>query len=223
MANAIAEQIRQGEVADGARLPSEADLADEFGVSRATVRSALALLQVDGLVETWNGSGSFVRFDGEDLVDQGWGSAFAHRGMRATTRLLSFGRIALPEVAADLGLTAPFFLLTERVRSVDGVPVSLERSRVPWRPELSAAVERGPLTGSLQEVLLAAGIRAARFTENVSVRILGQDEAQLLDAVAGAGYLRVDRRSYDADDRVTEQVISLLNPTHFTISREGRL
>jgi GntR family transcriptional regulator len=45
---------------DGARLPSEPTLAREFGVSRETVREALALLRSEGLVYARTGRGTFV-------------------------------------------------------------------------------------------------------------------------------------------------------------------
>ena len=45
VANAIAESIREGEFQPGHRLPSERDLAEEYKVSRPTVREALTVLQ----------------------------------------------------------------------------------------------------------------------------------------------------------------------------------
>lgn len=53
-------QITQGEYPIGSRLPSEPDLAKELGVSRATLRQALALLQDDGLIRNIHGKGNFV-------------------------------------------------------------------------------------------------------------------------------------------------------------------
>jgi DNA-binding LacI/PurR family transcriptional regulator len=61
----IAERVRRdindGTYADGSRLPSEDALARAFGVSRGTVRQALAALTRAGVVETVPGHGSFVR------------------------------------------------------------------------------------------------------------------------------------------------------------------
>ncbi|AZU64364.1 GntR family transcriptional regulator [Neobacillus mesonae] len=52
--------ISKGEFPVGSRLPSEPDLAKKLGVSRATLRQALALLQDDGLVRNIRGKGNFV-------------------------------------------------------------------------------------------------------------------------------------------------------------------
>jgi GntR family transcriptional repressor for pyruvate dehydrogenase complex len=64
------EEILSGRLALDARLPSEGALSNTFGVSRPVVREALARLRERGLVETVNGSGTFVRRpDAEHLTD----------------------------------------------------------------------------------------------------------------------------------------------------------
>lgn len=56
----LKEQILAGELAPGARLPSESSLITTFGVSRTVVREAVTRLQAEGLAETFQGRGSFV-------------------------------------------------------------------------------------------------------------------------------------------------------------------
>src|SRR5256886_17221416 len=56
----LAERIGQGQLAAGPRLPSEPELAAEFGVSRATLREALRALEGQGLVRRRWGSGTYV-------------------------------------------------------------------------------------------------------------------------------------------------------------------
>jgi DNA-binding FadR family transcriptional regulator len=53
----LREQILDGELPRGARLPNEVELADEFGVSRATVREALRVLTAQNLIRTAKGAG----------------------------------------------------------------------------------------------------------------------------------------------------------------------
>jgi DNA-binding FadR family transcriptional regulator len=60
VAATLEAEIRSGALAPGDRLPSERDLAQRMGISRATVREALGALQLAGLVETRQGAGSFV-------------------------------------------------------------------------------------------------------------------------------------------------------------------
>ena len=61
----IADQLRT-EIADGThpaggKLPTERDLAERFGVSRPTVRHAIAVLRTEGLIDARQGSGLHVR------------------------------------------------------------------------------------------------------------------------------------------------------------------
>ncbi|AEG08837.1 FadR/GntR family transcriptional regulator [Sinorhizobium meliloti] len=56
----ILHDILNGIFQPGARLPTENELAERFGVSRPVVREALARLRVDGLVEARRGSGTYV-------------------------------------------------------------------------------------------------------------------------------------------------------------------
>ncbi len=60
VADRLAADIRAGRLAPGDRLPSERDLARSLEVGRASVREAIAALQVAGMIETRPGSGSFV-------------------------------------------------------------------------------------------------------------------------------------------------------------------
>lgn len=63
--DAFAERIRDCRLAVGSKLPTEAEIMAEFGVSRTVVREALSKLQAGGLVETRHGVGTFVLGDGE--------------------------------------------------------------------------------------------------------------------------------------------------------------
>jgi DNA-binding FadR family transcriptional regulator len=60
IADRIRERIRGGIWKPGDRLPSERELARAFAVSRPSLREAIAALQVDGVLETRPGLGSFV-------------------------------------------------------------------------------------------------------------------------------------------------------------------
>lgn len=61
IADDLRAAVEAGQLPVGAVLPSEADLVAEHGVSRATVRRALALLEADGLISTHPGKGRYVR------------------------------------------------------------------------------------------------------------------------------------------------------------------
>ena len=60
LVSALGERIRDGRVAPGDKLPTEAAIMAEFGVSRTVVREAISKLQAAGLVETRHGIGTFA-------------------------------------------------------------------------------------------------------------------------------------------------------------------
>lgn len=61
IADDLREEILDGRLAPGARLPSENDLAAQYTTTRATVRKAIALLRGEGYIAGAQGSGSYVR------------------------------------------------------------------------------------------------------------------------------------------------------------------
>lgn len=56
----LKDKIFTGDLPAGHKLPSESELIEEFGVSRTVVREAVTRLRAEGLVETFQGRGSFV-------------------------------------------------------------------------------------------------------------------------------------------------------------------
>lgn len=60
VADDILDDIAAGKVAAGARLASEAELSEQYGVSRVTVRRAIKELSDDGVLDVVHGRGTFV-------------------------------------------------------------------------------------------------------------------------------------------------------------------
>ena len=118
------------------RVPSESELMNLYGVSRITVRQALGDLEHARLIFRVPGKGSFVA-EPKPFQElgrlQGFGEAMAAQGHVATNRLVAAqDTLASPEVASRLRLAAgaPVTEL-QRVRCLDGRPVSLDISWLP--------------------------------------------------------------------------------------------
>jgi GntR family transcriptional regulator len=65
VADILRDQITSGELAPGALLPSEKQLADTYGVGRDAIRQAIAVLRAEGLTRTDRGRGTVVRSTAE--------------------------------------------------------------------------------------------------------------------------------------------------------------
>jgi DNA-binding FadR family transcriptional regulator len=83
VASALRSRLLAGEVSPGQKLPTEAQLTLEYGVSRTVVREAIATLAADGLVEARQGAGIFV--SGHPAST--FGSLAAEMGSRVSTAL----------------------------------------------------------------------------------------------------------------------------------------
>ena len=58
--NQVKEEIKKGNLKTGEKLPSEQEMAKMFNVSRSTIREALTILRVEGIVETKKGVGTII-------------------------------------------------------------------------------------------------------------------------------------------------------------------
>ncbi|WP_319407971.1 GntR family transcriptional regulator [uncultured Desulfosarcina sp.] len=155
LADILAEGIRSGGYPVGSRIPSEPQLAKDYGIGRPTVRQAIDVLVRKRLLLRRRGSGTFVR-QPEQEVDlfslAGTSSAFTKKGIRVEVQLLK--KTKLIKVADDrenpfAGGTA-FFL--SRLNRVDGAPVLLEE--IFLHPVLFKGIERMELAGrSLSQVV----------------------------------------------------------------------
>jgi GntR family transcriptional regulator len=126
-------RITSGQWPPGSPLPSQRELADEFGVSVMTLRQALQLLTDEGLIEPRHGSGTFVA--AHYAYDLGHLRSFADdltaQGARITTKLLAAGTITPPaDVGARLGAHGHVLRL-RRLRLSGGRPLIVQTSYLP--------------------------------------------------------------------------------------------
>jgi GntR family transcriptional regulator len=220
VAAVLAREIRSGLVRRGARLPGEVELARRFSVSRNTVRAALAVLTDDGLIATRTGKGSFVLFDGRPLDGRlGWTHALSEQGVETRMRTVKIALEQDPGLAGRLGLDGPDVIVIERVRQLsDGVPISLERSRIPALESLRDLPGRGLDNGSISTTLSRAGLHLDHCEQRLRGRPLNHAEAELLGRPEGTWFLHTERTSWTAADAFAEQADCLLDPEHFELS-----
>ena len=181
----------------GARLPSDAELCAEFGVSRMTARNAMQRLAEDGLIAREPGRGSFVA---EPPTHRRANRlmTFSHEmhrtGRVPTSRVLSrVIRPSHPSEAASLGIHVrePVVHL-RRVRLADGEPIAVE-SAVLIGAVADAVMSADLRHGSLHEALAKAGFVLWRGTGTISAAAATAEDARLLATRVGDPLL-VERR-----------------------------
>lgn len=216
--------IDRGHLPPDTPLPPEREIAAITGLSRVTVRKALAGLADSGAVVQRQGAGSWVA-PARPRVEQqlshltSFTEDMARRGLRTETRWLERG-LFLPtaDEAARLALTGQVARLA-RLRLADGLPMAIERASLP------PAILPNPLAveTSLYAVLGAQGLRPVRAVQKISAINLGADEAGHLGLPLHAAGLQIERLSYLPDGRAVELTRSVYRGDTYDFVAELRM
>lgn len=201
----IDQRRAQGELLP---LPSENELAERHGLSRATVRHALDELARDGWIYTQKGVGSFApprRIEQDLTALVSTTEDMRQRGWNLVTRVLHLHRTQATEevaLALDLPAASPLFEL-RRLRIVDDLPLSLQTAYLPIA--LCATLEQDDLTGSLYRLLESRyGLKLWTARETLRARGATDEEAATLAIPTASPVMYAERITYAADGRAVE-------------------
>ena len=214
IANQLQQAIGTGSCAPGAKLPTEAELSQQFGVNRHTVRRALEELSRAGLVRIEQGRGSFVT---EDVLEYAveprtrFSEWIRKHNKEPSGRVLQLkDTVATAPVAVGLGIRpGARVVLLERLGLADERPVSLATHYFPSLrfPGLLAAL-RG--AGGITEALRAVGVSDyLRQTSRVGARLPSAQEAELLRMPRNRPVLVCENVNVDHAGAVVEFAIGL--------------
>lgn len=206
VASRLQEQIEHGVLPVGGRLQNEVELADRLGVSRPTMRKAIAYLVERGMLVRRRGVGTQIvhpkvrrPVELTSLYDD---LARTARTPRTEVRSLEV-RPASDVVAEALGLASGSEVTTvERIRFADDEPLAIMHNAVP--------VDVVRLTADdLERSGLYALLRAAGHTPRIANQAVGAKaatavEARLLDDARGAPMLTMTRTAWDESGRGVE-------------------
>lgn len=206
----LLDRIGRGQLRTGDRLGAERDLAVALGVSRSTVRQALAALEAAGVVRRvpGRGGGTFVH---QKKVERdlsqvvGVPALLRQQGMTAGSRVVSTGLVAADkETLTALDLPPGDYVIDiVRIRLADGTPISLEHVRLPAQ-QFPGLLDL-PLGGSLYELLEEHYDTApGEAVEHIEVTAADEDEATILGVGAGSALLSITRTTRDAFGRIFE-------------------
>jgi GntR family transcriptional regulator len=208
VAQDIKAAIADGEYPPNTRLPSEAELAQRYAVSRGTIRQAFAALRADGVIASRRGArrvvigGTRVQSFGELLSFSRWARAI---GEVPSGRVVSLDRRpATAEEAERLGV-APDSLLYSlvRVRLLSQRPVMIERARYPGQVGAMVAgldLEHDSVTERLEEL----GVVFADAEHVIDAIAASAEDSRWLGVRAGTALLRERRLTTDRSARPVE-------------------
>ena len=220
----LTDLMGRGDLVEGDRLPREDQLAARLGVSRMTLRQALATLEAAGTLARRAGrqGGTFVREPRLECDLTGL-AGFTEQMRRAHVR--AGARIVSAETVTANGTVARALAVARgskvhevvRVRTVRREPLAVERSFFPVHvfPDLLAH----RLTGSLYELLARQyGQRPVSASEALVPVIARQHEAQLLKVEMSSPLMLIERTSYSASGLAVEFARDLFRPDRIRIS-----
>lgn len=218
----LRKKITSGDYSPEISLPSEGALAEEYEVSRITVRQALSSLERDGLVIRQRGKGTFVsekadtlelpRFAGsiEDLILM---------GKRTKTQVIESSWIDPPDIIRQrLQLKDGKVLRIEKIRYIEGDPFSHVFNYLP--PELGNNlpmdfVKSKPMLMILEDEL---GVRATAAEQTVEATIADAEDASLLDIRVGDPLLKAECTVYDVKGQPVEYVSVVYRADKYTFT-----
>lgn len=212
----LEKKIESGQLKPGDRLPSEADLAEAFNVSRATLREALNALAQDGTIEKRHGIGTFVahtavRVTGGLSTLESYTDTIRRSGHEAEEMLLTIR----PASPTELGDTNPFgdadlrgfpAVCVESLRAVDGEvaiycadylnPILLDADGV-----ARVEAERPTYESLLDYLQYGLGVQPDHASLTVTALAADSDVASRLLVPVGTPVLRLSGTALEATGR----------------------
>jgi len=202
----LRERVVNGYYPPGVPMPSEAELAESFAVSRITTRKAMEMLRSEALVIRSRGRGTFVKEKlntsiSRPVVSDVTGLLNYLNAIGRSTRLkvISLDRgEAPPRICAQMQVSPQVELVRAvRVRELDGAPYSLSTSYL--LPEIGGAFRKQDLASTAMIDLVQKAGASVEQVEQVLTATLADETAALhLSVPVGAPLMRVNRLFFNA-------------------------
>ncbi|KWR70095.1 hypothetical protein RN04_14720 [Arthrobacter sp. W1] len=223
----IRRRLAEGSLSAGDKLRSEPQLASELGVSRVSIRTALAQLESEGLISRRKGAGTYVNslrplvhsFHNNVGADQ----LISQVGYTPGIYELAWKHSAASEEIAEklkLEVGSPIVDIY-RVRTSDGRPVTIEHDYF----SSDILPQSDFRVGSSLYAFLAeeCGIEIAFGVAELHPSLLGDEYGKVLEASADSLCLMVKQVDYDADERPISYSIEyhLADAFDFRLLRQG--
>jgi GntR family transcriptional regulator len=218
----VRDGINRGEYAPGSALPPEGVLAERFKVSRITVRTALAALEAEGLIDRQQGRGTFVSSaPAVEPLASSMAELVAHmRDVSSHTEVtvvgLDYGPLPLTVQARLAAPDEGVYQRAVRVRSLNGKPLLHITTYIP--EDLGRTYTRAELgTTPLYDLIRRSGVEFHSGQEVVTAAAADLSVAELLGLAVGEPLIVVRRTYLDANGRFVEYLEMLASPSSFEL------
>jgi GntR family transcriptional regulator len=219
----LLELIDHGD--EGVALPSERQLAHDWGVARMTLRRALDDLATAGFVVREHGRGNFVARPKltRRLAMTSFSQEMRNRGLVPGSVTLEFRRLpAGPRQARTLRIPVNTSIVRfTRLRTADGDPIGLETTWV--ADDVVPGLAPADLDGSWYDLLAGRyGIPILTGRTTIEPTLLDEQDATLLHTEPGRPAFRLDVVTFGANGRVVECGTDIFRGDRFQLTAELR-
>lgn len=233
----LLREIIAGRLKEGDKLPSEAELADQLGVSRATLREALGVLEKEGLIQKIHGIGSFVTQNARIIIAgveslESFTETIRRSGHKAEDVVLNISQVELDnEIAAILKLKrAKTSIFIESIRLADECPVIYCQDFLPTalldKADLDFVKTHRPKHESLLDFLEEeVGVILSYATLILTSESANETVSRILKVKLGTPLLCLSGPAYDPDHRPLYYSINYVRTDYyqFTLVRRKPL
>lgn len=209
--DAIKKQIDDGFWEIGQRLPSERDLADEYEVSRMTLRQAITLLVEEGILERRVGSGTYVashRMQEKMRGTTSFTEIVRSQGKAPSSRLISYQRKPAnnTEIQRLQLKETDYVIRMERVRYADHMPLVFEVAAI--SETLIQSFNKEDITEHFFQTLTDHGYEIGKSQQTIYAKNASEKVANYLKIPKNHAVLALTQVSYFTDGRPFEYVHS---------------
>ncbi len=210
ISESISREIAAGRFAEGDRLPPERDLARQFGTTVRTLRKALNELQKQGMLESVQGSGNYVRAtDQARSIYSMFRLELPDGGGLPTAQVLHIEEMQKPEDLPAFG-TADRATCVRRLRCLDQIAIAIEEI---WLDSDAGHIDINQLGDSLYRYYqLKLGFWIHRAEDRVSVKELPEWTPDSFGSNAGETFGYIERFSWAQHSVPVEYSRTWFNP-----------
>ncbi|KRK65232.1 GntR family transcriptional regulator [Companilactobacillus tucceti DSM 20183] len=193
--NRIRKEIELGKWTVGERIPSERQLAEDFNVSRMTLRQAIQTLVDEGILQRQVGSGTYVASSKVQEKMSGT-TSFTEitegQGKKPSSKTVSYHTAdpSMSEIEKLKLSDGEQILRMERIRYADKQPICFEVTTIPIK--IVDNLDKNDITSSLYKALEdKAGLKLGSASQTVSAMLASEKIATLLNVKRGSAILRL--------------------------------